>query len=93
MLKLIFRINLISIFFFFWGGYLALVALLAEAPDEVAAVGTEGGLLQVDRHELVPIDLVHSPTKGATSLGISKPTSLLELGHSLTFTHLPETKS
>ena len=49
------------------GAHLALVALLAKTPDEISTVGTEGGLLQVDSHELVTIDLVdttsqrHSP--------------------------------
>ena len=73
--------------------YLALVALLADAPDEVAAVGAEGWLLKVHRHELVSIDLVDTPTKSTTSLGISKPTFLLKLGHCFTLPHFPKTKS
>jgi len=35
------------------GADLALVALFADAPDELLAVGTEGGLAQEQGHEFV----------------------------------------
>ena len=38
--------------------YLALIPLLAKAPNEVAAVWAEGGLSQKRRHEFVRIDLM-----------------------------------
>ena len=43
------------------GADLTLVTLLAKTPDEIPTVRTEGWLLQVDRHELVTVDLVDSP--------------------------------
>ena len=53
------------------------------------AVGAECGLFKVDRHELVPINLVHTPTKSPPPFGISKPASLLKFGNGLSLlTHL-----
>lgn len=40
----------------------------ASSPDELSAVETEGGLPQVGRHELVPVDLVDPASHGAVSL-------------------------
>ena len=57
--------------------HLALVTLLAHAPDEVLAVGAEGGLLEEHRDELVPVDLVHAPPERHAPLG-SPPLLLLE---------------
>lgn len=59
--------------------HLALVALLApDAPDELATVRAEGGLLQDGGHELVPVDLVHAATHRTTAL-VVEAGALLEL--------------
>ena len=42
---------------------LTLVTLLAKTPDEISTVRTEGWLLQVDRHELVTVDLVDATSE------------------------------
>ena len=42
------------------------------------AVRAECGLFKVDRHELVPVDLVHSATESPSPFRISETASLLE---------------
>ena len=51
------------------------------------AVGAEGGLFKVDRHELVPVDLVDTPPKSSSPLRISKPASLLKFRNCLSLAH------
>ena len=51
------------------------------------AVGAESGLLKVDRHELVPVDLVHSPPESSSPLRISEPASLLKFRNCLSLAH------
>ena len=64
--------------------HLALVALLAQAPDEVPAVRAEGGLPQEGGHELVRVHLVHPPLHGPPALLPGEAALLLlELPHGL----------
>ena len=56
---------------------LTLVALFAEAPDEVAAVAAERGLPEERRHELVTVDLMDAALHRASSLFVSEAAFLL----------------
>jgi len=51
---------------------LALVPLLAEPPDEVLAMGTEGRLSEEQGHELVTRNLVDLSTHSSSSLTVSE---------------------
>ena len=60
--------------------YLALIPLLAKAPNEVAAVWAEGGLSQKGRHEFVRIDLMDTTFHCTSTVFFRETTfALLEL--------------
>lgn len=60
------------------GAHLTLVALFADAPDEVFAVRAEGGLLEDGGHEAMFVDHMDSTPDGTSSL-VEKPMALGKL--------------